>query len=133
MMIVVGIYAIAVNDILPAALALLIYLHCRMQLFHLEHLEEGSGAGYDFSQGYASLEREDTPQPPPPKPNWFQRWRQRRTELRRRRDQQQRETEERRLDELLDKIHREGKQALTEDELRFLTRMATRSPNKKES
>src|SRR5262249_18866402 len=47
MMLIVGIYAIAVNDILPAGLAVMIYLMCRQQLMQLEHMEEASSMGYD--------------------------------------------------------------------------------------
>jgi Zn-dependent protease len=128
----VGIYAIAVNDILPAGLAAVIYVCCRHQLITLERGEEEAALpGYDFSEGYTSMEREEPPAPPPPPPGWFQRWLRERAERRRRREQDRRQAEERRLDELLDKIHREGRQALSAEELRFLTRMSGRYPNRK--
>ena len=41
------------------------------------------------------------------------------------REQEQREAEERRMDELLAKVQREGMGALTEEEKRFLKRSAT--------
>ncbi|HLW66617.1 MAG TPA: site-2 protease family protein [Gemmataceae bacterium] len=131
-MLLVGIYAIAVNDILPAGLAVMIYIMCRQQLMQLEHMEEASSMGYDFSQGYTSLEREEDPPPQPkPKPNWFQRMRQQWSERRAKRDQERREAEERRLDEILEKIHREGKQALTPEEQRFLQRLSNRNRTEK--
>ena len=86
-MMLVGIFAIAVNDLLPALLAVMIYVQCRRELFRLEESEEKAPGSYDFSQGYTSLEREEDddappPPPPPPKLNWLQRWVQRRQERR---------------------------------------------------
>ncbi len=76
-MLAVGVYAIAVNDILPAILVVVIYVRCRNRLLQLEESEDDSSPlGYDFSQGYTSLERqevEDQRAPPPPKPGWFRR------------------------------------------------------------
>lgn len=132
-MLAVGIYAIAVNSILPAGLAAMIYVCCRQQLLALERVEEEDEPrpGYDFSEGYTSLEREEPRPPPPPPPGFFQRWLRDRAERRRVRDQQRREAEDRRLDELLDKIHRSGRESLTAEEIRFLTRMSGRYPNRK--
>ena len=135
-MIPVGIYAIVASDLLIAGLAVVIYLQSRQQLLQLERTEEEpSSLGYDFSQGYTSLERQEKeePPPPPPKAGWLRRWLDRRAQQRLVREQQRREYEEHRLDELLDKIHRSGKQSLSDDELRFLTRMSSRYPNRKES
>jgi Zn-dependent protease len=127
----VGVYAIAVNDILPAGLAAVIYVCCREQLLLLSRTEEEAAPlGYDFSEGFTSLEREEPRPPPPPPPGFFQRWLRDRAERRRLRELQRREAEERRLDALLDKIHREGRHSLSAEELRFLTRMAGRYPNR---
>ena len=136
-MLLVGIYAIAVNDLLPALVALVIYGKCRHELYELEEAEERASAGYDFSQGYNALERDDdderpaAPAPPPPRQNWLQRWLARRSERRIERERSQRVADERRLDDLLEKILREGKQALNDEELRFLTKMSSRYPNRK--
>jgi Zn-dependent protease len=126
-MLVIGIYAIAVNDVLPFMLAMFVYLLCRQELVELEQSDDNAAFGYDFSQGYSSLDREPPPPPPPPKPGFFQRMRQWWTERQSKRAQERRENEERRLDELLDKIHREGKQSLTDEEVRFLQRVSRRS------
>jgi hypothetical protein len=130
-MLAVGVYAIAVNDILPAALAAIIFVHCRANLLSLERTDEEPPAGYDLTEGLSELERPEPPPPPAPKQGWLQRYFQQRREARQLREQQQREAEERRLDELLDKIHHQGRQALTDEELRFLTRMSNRYPNRK--
>jgi Zn-dependent protease len=129
--IIVGIFAIAINDLLLGFLALFIYTSCRHQWIVLEMGAEDSPFGYDFSQGYTSLERDQpTAAPPRRRPSWFQRWRQRRTQMKMQREQEEREAEERRLDELLEKVQRQGIAALTDEERRFLKRASDRYRNR---
>src|SRR5205085_9707532 len=87
---VVGIIAFGVNESLLLALAIFIYLSCRQQWIILETGGEEALFGYDFSQGYTSLERD---QPPPRRrePNFIQRWRQRRVARKLQREQEQRD------------------------------------------
>jgi Zn-dependent protease len=85
---------------------------------------DDSFLGYDFSQGYTSLERAE--QRAPRRPGPLQRWRQRRAEEKRQREEQERIETERKVDELLDKVHREGMNALTEAEKRFLQKASGR-------
>src|SRR5205085_6798513 len=99
------------------------------QLIVLETGGEDAPFGYDFSQGYTSLE--GTQQPPATTPrrkrlNWFQRWLQKRAAQKARREQEAREAEERRMDELLEKVQRNGIQSLSDEERRFLTRVSAR-------
>jgi len=130
-MVCVGIVSIIVESILLAALAVFIYLSCRHQYVILETGGEESLFGYDFSQGYTSLERDQPIAPPRPRqPNWFQRWQQRRSARKLQRDQEQRESEERRMDELLERVHNHGLSALTEEERRFLKRVSDRYRNR---
>jgi Zn-dependent protease len=125
---VVCIYAIAINDVLPLMLGIFIYFTCRQQWIFLETGGEESLLGYDFSQGYTSLERD---QPPPPRrQSWFQRWMQRRAARKMQREQEEREAEERRMDELLEKVQRLGLPALTDEERRFLTRVSAKYRNR---
>src|SRR5206468_2686619 len=77
-MFVVGIYSLVVKDPLPLCLAAFIYVACRQQWLILEHGGEESVFGYDFSQGYTSLERDEPPPPRKRRPNFWQRWLQRR-------------------------------------------------------
>jgi hypothetical protein len=126
-MLVIGIFAIVRDDVLALALALFIYVNCKQQLIVLETGGEDAPFGYDFSQGYTSLE--GTPSAAPPKrrnPNFFQRWLQRRAARRAQRELEQREAEDRRMDELLAKVQREGLQSLSDEERRFLTRVSAR-------
>ena len=129
-MFVVSIMPSAYDGVLFLALAFFIYYTCQKQYIILEHGGEDSVFGYDFSQGYTSLERD---QPPPRKrrrPGIWQRWLQRRAARKMQRDVEQREAEERRMDELLEKVQREGLQALSEEERRFLTRVSAKYRNR---
>jgi Zn-dependent protease len=130
MMLVFGVLSIVLYEPLVLGLALFMYVACRRQWILLETGGEESLFGYDFSEGYTSLER-DQPQPAPPRrrQSWFQRWLQRRAERKMRREQEQREAEERRMDELLEKVQRVGMQGLTEEERRFLIRASARYRN----
>jgi stage IV sporulation protein FB len=125
---IVGVFAIVKQETLFLLLALFIYVTCRQQLIALETGGEESLFGYDFSQGYTSLERD---QPAARRrPGFLKRWFQKRAALRLQREQEVRESEERRMDELLEKVQREGLQALSDEERRFLTRVSARYRNR---
>jgi Zn-dependent protease len=125
---VVGLYGIVVNEVLALGLAAFIYFACKHQLIILETGGEESLFGYDFSQGYTSLERDAPPPPAPPKPklSWWQRWQQRRAAKRMQREQEAREADERRMDQLLEKISAQGIASLTDEERRFMKQFSER-------
>ena len=75
--------------------------------------------GYDFSEGYTSLEA-SAAKVRPYRESALKRWRRRRSDLRRRRRQAKEAAEERRMDEILAKVHREGQSALTDEEANAL-------------
>jgi Zn-dependent protease len=129
-MIIVGIYAILQKELILLAIAGCIYVACKQEWINLEMGGEESLFGYDFSQGYTSLERDQPAPPRKRRPNVLQRWLQRRAAKKLQREQEQQEADERRMDELLDKIAREGKQALTDEEQRFLKRVSDRYRNR---
>jgi stage IV sporulation protein FB len=81
--------------------------------------------GYDFSEGYTSLES-SAAKVRPQRESVLKRWRRNRSELRKQRRQAQFAAEDRRLDEILDKLHREGKSALSDEEQRFLIRVSAK-------
>lgn len=120
------------NEVLLLFLALFIFTSCRQELHVVESGGEDSLFGYDFSQGYTSLERENSEprQPRPKKLNFIQRWLQRRAQRKLQRELEQREAEEKRMDELLEKIQRSGKDSLTDEEQRFLKKVADRYRNR---
>jgi stage IV sporulation protein FB len=127
--VVVGLISIVYNEILVFCLALFIYVSCRAQLFILETGGEEGLFGYDFSQGYTSLERE-TPHVTMKRTSWWKRWRENRAARKLQRKMEEREAEERRLDELLEKVQKLGMTALTDEERRFMKRVSDRYRNR---
>jgi Zn-dependent protease len=91
------------------------------QMLEAGMLFDDSVFGYDFSQGYTSLDRSQPKLKARPLSTW-ERWRRRRERLKRQRELLAQQEEERRVDEILQKLHREGMASLTEQEKRFLTR-----------
>jgi hypothetical protein len=132
-MFVVLFAALIFNEILPVFLAAYIYVSCKQEWIVLDMGAEDNPFGYDFSQGYTSLERDEPAAAAPPrrkKQNFLQRWLQRRAANKRRMEMERQREEEQRMDELLAKIQRSGKESLTDEEQRFLQRVADRYKNK---
>jgi len=120
------------NQVLVLLLAAYVYLACKHEWLALNDGED-SLFGYDFSQGYTSLEKDGTAAGPQRKKqtNFLQRWLQRRAQRRIQREHEQQEAEEKRMDELLQKIAEHGKESLTDEETRFLKRVADRYRNRR--
>ena len=116
-------------------LALFIFSSCRQQaqLLEMRGLGDDTLFGYDFSQGYTSLEQEAPAVRRRRRPNFIQRWRQRRAIRKRQREERQRLADERRVDDLLAKVQRGGLESLTEEERRFLTRVSSQYRNRGKS
>ena len=108
-------------------LAWVMYNACKAEWYQLESSVEDPALGHEFSSAYG-LDPTDEPIAAPRRrrPNFIQRWLQRRAERKQQREQELREAEERRLDELLDKVAQLGIGVLTEEERRFLTRVSSR-------
>lgn len=106
-------------------LALTIEVYFRSEARALEEggFFEDSVFGYDFSEGYTSLEA-NTAKVRPYRESAIKRWRRRRSELRRQRRQAREAAQERRMDEILEKLHVQGRAALTDEEHRFLVRVS---------
>ena len=93
---------------------------------------DDSFMGYDFSQGYTSLERSNKSNPSATRrrQGWLERWRERRRaakELRARLDAEQAQAQ---LDEILAKVHSNGISSLTDAERRQLNRASARFRDK---
>jgi len=130
-MFVLLVVSIIWNEMLLLLLAFFTYTACRQEWITLESGGEESLFGYDFSQGYTSLERDEPPPPPRRKrQNFIQRWLQRRAARKRQKEQEREAADARRVDELLQKIQSHGKDSLTDEEQRFLKRYADRMKNK---
>jgi stage IV sporulation protein FB len=113
------------------ALAILIELFVRIEARIMDEggfLEDGA-FGYDFTEGYTSLES-GAPKVRPYRESALKRWRRRRSDLRRQRRLAREAAEEKRMDEILQKLHQEGRGALTYEEHRFLVRVSTRYRNR---
>jgi Zn-dependent protease len=96
----------------------------------LRSLEAEEGLYGDFSQGYTSLEGEEPAPRRPKKGNFVKRWLQARTARRLQREIEERQLEDERMDQLLDKIARFGKESLTDEERRFMARVSERYRNR---
>jgi len=92
---------------------------------------EESFLGYDFSQGYTSLER-DSPNSGH-EPGLIDRWKSQRDEKRRAREEQQEQEMAGQLDRLLDKLHQHGEDALTPSEKRQLKEISARMRKNREA
>ncbi len=119
--------AIAFNESLVLGLGLFM-LYCSWARLHALEAEEGVYG--DFSQGYMSLERDEPPPPRPRRPNPLKRWLQARAARRLQREIEQRQIEDERMDQLLAKIAKFGKDALTDEERRFMERVSARYRNR---
>ncbi|HEX5446288.1 MAG TPA: site-2 protease family protein [Pirellulales bacterium] len=84
--------------------------------------------GYDFSQGYTSLEK--AAQPRASSQGMFRKWLIERRQERLRRQQLLEAEEERRADAVLAKLHQDGLHALSEDERSLLNRVSARYRNR---
>jgi Zn-dependent protease len=123
--------SIVFNDSLLFALAAFMVFSSYQQLVMLEMGSEERGAfGYDFSKGYGGFGPEEEPAPKQRKPGFIKRWRLARRAKREQVAAQQRAADEARMDELLDKISRNGKGSLTQEELRFMERASARYRNR---
>jgi Zn-dependent protease len=119
--------SITANEALFMGLALFMLYSASLALHQLE-MEDGP-FGYDFSAGYTSLEKDDEKPKKPKKVGWFTRWRQARRARKLQREAEERQRDEERMDQLLEKIARSGKDSLTDEEKRFLERLSARKRN----
>ena len=113
--------------VLAGAIVFIVSLMERNQLQHADHYDE-SFMGYDFSQGYTSLEQSEAKVER--QPGFIQRWKDRRRAEKARRQAEKDQEAERLLDELLDKVHQQGMDALSESEKRQLARVSARYRDK---
>ena len=124
---VIGLFAEQAWIVLMGAIVFISNLVERHQLQQADHYDE-SFMGYDFSQGYTSLEQSETQVERPP--GFWQRWRERRRAEKQRRQAEKDQENERLLDALLDKVHQHGMDSLSESEKRQLARASDRYRNK---
>lgn len=102
------------------AMVLVLNLNEVVQLRTADSYDD-SFMGYDFSQGYTSLERGE-PQSKQRRAGFFKRWKEKRKEERKRRIQEMDAVVQQQLDVLLQKVHSSGIESLTDEERRQLKR-----------
>lgn len=115
------------NETMLLALGIFILITCYQQLRMLEMggYQEAGAFGYDFSKGYGAFGA-DEDRPRKKREGFIRRWVKAKRERRLRKEKEQQAADEIRLDELLEKISREGKDSLTSEERRFMQRMSDR-------
>jgi Zn-dependent protease len=86
--------------------------------------------GYDFSQGYTSLEKYYQQPQRTPEPGPVKRWLEARRQARLQRKQEIEEEEERRVDEVLARLHESGRDGLTAEDRALLDRVSARYRNR---
>jgi stage IV sporulation protein FB len=93
---------------------------------------DDSFMGYDFSQGYTSLERSNKSGQPigRRRQGWLERWRERRRAAKELRAKLDAEQAQQQLDEILAKVHSRGIESLTDAERRQLNRASARLRDK---
>lgn len=84
--------------------------------------------GYDFSQGYTSLEKTTQPRKAPPGP--VKKWLEDRRARRQQRQQQVEAEEERRVDDVLARLHELGMHGLSDEDRELLKRVSARYRNR---
>jgi Zn-dependent protease len=124
---VTGVFIEMAYVVLMGAIVFITNLIERNQLQQADHYDE-SFMGYDFSQGYTSLEQSETHVERPP--GFWQRRKERKSAEKARRQAEKDQEAERLLDELLDKVHQHGMQSLSESEKRQLARVSARYRDK---
>lgn len=92
---------------------------------HREEAYDDSIFGYDFSQGYTSLER-SSGDVVERKVGFFQKWREKRKLQKRMREREKQRDAEKQLDELLNKVHEFGLESLTPKERQQLNQVSAR-------
>lgn len=132
-LIVVG---LVIHERHPSALVVLtglgvvVYFASRQEVDRLQDTEpEDRVFGYDFSQGYTSLERPANP-PPAPKQFFLRRWWDKRRETRMQRRREQEEIEDLRMDDVLARLHEAGVDGLSSEDRALLERVSMRYRNR---
>jgi Zn-dependent protease len=115
---------------LPFALVgILLFFGAKQEIDRLYDAEtEDALFGYDFSQGYTSLEKTAPPRKPQVGP--LRKWLEERRANKLRRQQQLEADEERRVDEVLLRLHQFGMHNLSEEERALLNRVSARYRNR---
>jgi hypothetical protein len=112
-------------------LAMLLYFTARQEMARLEESDlEDEMFSYDFSQGYTSLERHFDRPRREAGPGTLRRWIAHRQETRQRKQRMVEEEEERRVDEILVRLHEGGPTGISAKDRALLDRVSARYRNR---
>jgi Zn-dependent protease len=120
---VLAIAGVIFTDTFPLLLAFMVMvynLHEYYITMIASQFGDPFGEGEEFGGGYGAAEEASR------QPGMIARWRQKREDQRRQKAELERAETEQKLDELLDKVHREGMNALSPTEKRFLSQASAR-------
>jgi Zn-dependent protease len=124
------------NKIVPVwfslvVLAIMLYFSARQEEERaVDTGSEDDLFGYDFSQGFTSLER--TSQSHTEMAGPFRRWLEERRQARLQQQRELEEEEERRVDEILGRLHKDGMESLSGEERSLLERVSQRYRHRQE-
>jgi Zn-dependent protease len=108
-----------------ALLAIFLYFSAKHEEDRIEETKsEDDAYGYDFSEGFMSLEQSG--KPPPPHEGPFKRWLERKRREKLRKQSEMEQEEERRVDEILERLHARGMEHLSREEQLLLQRVSHR-------
>ena len=120
----------AVPSWLPLVLlAIFVFFGTRVEEFAADDLQADEAVfGYDFSQGYTSLERSTRSQQQErgPRPGVIMRWLRQRQQLRDQRRREIEQDEDERMDEILQRMHTLGYDHLSHEDQALLKRVSAR-------
>jgi stage IV sporulation protein FB len=117
-----------------SCLAILLFFSSKHEMARLDESElEDELFNYDFSQGYTSLERHFDRPSRDNGPSTLRRWLAQRQEARQRKQKMIEEEEERRVDEILVRLHEGGMTGLSSKDRALLDRVSARYRNRQGS
>ncbi len=129
--IVIGVVGLATEEVMFFAIAFFGYFTCwqQRQMLKSGAYDTGNEFGYDFSQGYTSLEKgnEGTEKGP----SFLERRRARRAADQSQREAHEREEQQHEVDRILNKVHASGIKSLTGKERRLLEQETERQRSKR--
>ena len=118
-----------VHAVVPLLLvAMLLYFSGRQEAQRLHEPVEDVAPAYEFAAGLPTLDALD--ESPEPEPGPIRRWLDHRREVRERRQQELEANEERRLDEVLERLQQFGMQGLSPEDQALLNRVSARYRNR---
>lgn len=126
-------YQVYPDAVLPLALlGIVVYFSAKQEAERLHDRETDEGLlGYDFSQGYTSLER-NFDAAPRRTPGLVRQWLDSRREARLLRQKQIEEQDDQRMDEVLARLHEVGRDGLSDEDRALLDRQSARYRNRQQ-